>query len=453
MIARRNFLKKMVGSSIIFSTAPSLLFAKKGQSDIFVSGNNAEKEIRLALIGKGSMGTGDTNTALQVPGVKLVAVCDLYDSRINMVHNQWGGSIFTTKDYKEILGRSDIDAVIVATPDHWHVPISLDAMKAGKHVYCEKPVIHKISEGRSLIDAQKNGKVKFQAGSQGMASLGNRKARQLVKSGIIGKVNCIDGLYTAAPGSLNPFQAPEDANEQTIWWDRFLGSAPKQVFDAQRFFQWRNWLDYGTGNAGDLFVHVLSSIHYIMDTVGPEKVYSTGGIRYYKNGSRDTPDVLFGYYDYADTGFGAFTVQVGANYVDGISKKWGSMDFNIVGDNGRINVGWDVITVETIKDMDMSLIKELESSPVGGGIDTPEVISRNKVIFHAAAGYKGGHYDHFYNFFTGIRQDSQLASDAVFGVRAAVPALLGMESYYRGEVVYWDPVTLTEIKKSIINKT
>ena len=447
MVARRDFLKKMVGSSIVFSTVPSLLLAQKGQSGTSLFGSNAEKEIRLALIGKGGMGTGDTNTALQVPGVKLVAVCDLYDTRINMVRSHWGDGIFTTKDYKEILNRNDIDAVIVATPDHWHVPISLDAMKAGKHVYCEKPVIHKISEGKSLIDAQKNGKVKFQAGSQGMASLGNRKAHQLVKSGLIGKVNSIDGLYTAAPGSLTPYKVPEDANEQTIWWDRFLGSAPKHNFDAQRFFQWRNWLDYGTGNAGDLFVHVLSSIHYIMDTAGPEKVYSTGGIRHYKNGSRDTPDVLFGYYDYADAGLGAFTVQVGANYVDGISKKWGSMDFNIIGDNGRINVGWDVVTVETMKDMDMNLIKEFESNPVGGGIDTPEVVSKNKVVFHAAPGYKGGHYDHFYNFFTGIRQNSQLTSDAEFGVRAAMPALLGMESYYRGEVVYWDPVNLNEIKK------
>ena len=447
MVARRDFLKKMVGNGILFSAAPSLLFANEGQSDLFITRSNTEKEIRLALIGKGVMGTGDVNTALQVPGVKLVAVCDLYDARINMVQHEWGDGIFTTKDYREILDRNDVDVVIVATPDHWHVPISLDAMKAGKHVYCEKPVIHKISEGQSLIDAQKNGKVKFQAGSQGMASLGNRKARQLVKSGIIGKVNYIDGLFTAAPRSLNSFRAPDDSNEQTIWWDRFLGSAPKRPFDPQRFFQWRNWIDYGTGNAGDLFVHVLSSIQYIMDTAGPEKVYSTGGIRYYTDGSRDTPDVLLGYYDYADTGLGAFTIQVGANYVDGVSKKWGSMDFNIIGENGRINVGWDAVTVETIKDMDLSLLRELEASPVGGGIDTPEVVAKNKVVFHAAPDYKGGHYDHFNNFFVGIRQNSPLTSDAVFGVRAAMPALLGMESYYRGEVVYWDPVNLKEIKK------
>jgi predicted dehydrogenase len=391
------------------------------------------------------MGTADVNTALQVPGVKLVAVCDLYDARIAEA-GKWGDGIFTTKNYLEILDRDDIDAVIVATPDHWHVPVSLDALKAGKHVYCEKPVIHKISEGRKLLDTQKNSGVKFQAGSQGMASLGNRKARQLVGSGIIGKVNFIDGLYTGAPNNLMPFRAPDGANEKTIWWERFLGTAPERPFDAQRFFQWRNWMDYGTGNAGDLFVHVLSSIQFIMNAAGPEKIYSTGGIRHQTNGTRDTPDVLLGYYDYPDTGLGAFTIQVGANYVDGVSKKWGSADFNIIGAGGRINVGWDTVTLESYRELDMNLIKDLEADPVGGGIDKPEVISAQKVVFKAAPGYKGGHWDHFNNFFTGIRNDTPLVSDALFGVRAAMPALLGMESYYRGEVVRWDPVNMKEIQ-------
>ena len=182
---------------------------------------------------------GDANTALQVPGIKIVAVCDLYDARLEQAKKQWGDHIFVTKDYKDILSRKDVDAVLIGTPDHWHQPIAIAAMKAGKHVYCEKPVIHKISEAEALIDAQKVSGMYFQAGSQGMASLGNRKARQLVQSGIIGKVNFIDGQFTGGPGTLGRYPVPEDASEETIWWKQFLGNAPKHKFEPQRFFYWR----------------------------------------------------------------------------------------------------------------------------------------------------------------------------------------------------------------------
>src|SRR5690554_3386793 len=265
MTARRSFLKKLVlGTAAIHSTSNILLADTPG----FLSQN--PQPIRLGLIGKGNMGTADTNTALRVGGTKLVAVCDLYDARLELAKKSWGNELFLTKEYKEILNRDDADAVIVATPDHWHQQIAIEAMKAGKHVYCEKPVIHKLTEGQALIDAQKESGVLFQVGSQGMASLGNRAARLLVQNGLIGKVNFVDGQFTGAPGRLNAFTAPDDASEETIWWNRFLGNAPKIPFTPQHFFAWRNWKDYGTGIAGDLFVHVLSSIHYIMDAIGPE---------------------------------------------------------------------------------------------------------------------------------------------------------------------------------------
>ena len=308
---RREFLKKMAIGAVTLNSVPSLLYAGEGklakEVRMSVSPNSF---INIGLIGKGGMGTSNTLTALSVEGVKLVGVCDLYDKRLKEAKAQWGNELFITKDYKEILSRKDIDAVIIATPDHWHQPIAIEAMNAGKHVYCEKPVIHKLHEGKALIEAQKKTGVLFQVGSQGMASLGNRAARLLIQQGIIGPVNFIDGQFTGAPGRLNAFTAPEDASEETIWWNRFLGNAPKIPFNPQHFFAWRNWKDYGTGIAGDLFVHVLSSIHYIMDAIGPEKVYTTGGIRYYTDGLRDTPDVMLGYFDYPDrNNLGAFTVQ------------------------------------------------------------------------------------------------------------------------------------------------
>lgn len=440
---RRNFVKQVLLGGAALS---SLKWASAAESPFPRSGGKvSEKEIRIAQIGKGGMGTADANCALQVPGVKIVAVCDLYDARLEQARKQWGNHLFTTKDYKEILEREDVDAVLIGTPDHWHQPIAIAAMKAGKHVYCEKPVIHKLSEGKALIDAQKVSGSYFQVGSQGMASLGNRKARQLVQSGIIGKVNFIDGQFTGGPGVLGRYPVPDDASEKSIWWKQFIGQAPRHDFDAQRFFYWRNWKDYGTGIAGDLFVHVLASLHYITGAIGPEKVYTTGGIRHYTDGYRDTPDIMLGYFDYPDrNNIGAFTVQLGANYVDGVSKKWGSMDFRIVGSEGTLDIGWDKVTLKTLRDRNISELESLEK--IGQGIDTPQQISPKEYVFSAESGYKGGHYDHFLNFFTGIRNHTPLTADVLFGVRSAAPALLSYESYSRGKAIYWDAENLKEKK-------
>jgi predicted dehydrogenase len=441
MTTRRDFIKNVVGSGLALTVTPSFLYAK-GYS---VSSDNS-KELRIALIGKGGMGTADTNTALQIPGVKLVAVCDLYDARLALAKEQWGDHLFTTKNYKEILDREDVDVVIVATPDHWHQPIAIAALKAGKHVYCEKPVIHKVSEGKALIDAQQVSGSYFQTGSQGMSSLGNRKARQLVLGGVLGQINFIDGQFTSAPRPLGKYTIPEDASEETIWWEQFIGGAPFHSFAPQRFFYWRYWKDYGTGIAGDLYVHVLASLHYITGATGPSKVYTTGGLRYYTDGFRDTPDVMLGYFDYPNkNNVGAFTVQLGANYVDSVSKKWGSVNFRINGSAGDLEVGWNKVTLRTSKEIDK---KTLEFHDLlGQGIDEPVFISPTEVVFETNKDYKGGHYDHFNHFFESIRNRKPNIPDVLFGVQSAAPALLSFESYTRGEAIHWDPDNLTEITR------
>ncbi len=439
---RRKFLKKMAVATVAMNSVPTLLsasgvkFTKNVKSTV-----SSNSFINIALIGKGGMGTSNTRTALSVGGVKLIGVCDLYDKRLEDAKSQWGKEIFVTKDYKEILARKDVDAVIIATPDHWHQKIAIEAMESGKHVYCEKPVIHKLEEGEALIDAQNKAGVLFQVGSQGMASLGNRAARLLVKQGVIGKVNFVDGQFTGAPGRLNRFSAPSDASEETIWWERFLGDAPNIPFNPQHFFAWRNWKDYGTGIAGDLFVHVLSSVHYIMDAVGPEKVYTTGGIHHYTDGLRDTPDIMLGYFDYPNrNNLGAFKVQLGANYVDGVSKKWGSMDFKIVGSKGSLNVGWNDVVLKTVEDVDTKDFEVLQQ--LGQGIEVPEKVSPREFIFRAAKGYKGGHYDHHLNFINGIKNNTPLTADVLFAVRTAAPALLSYQSYSDGEAIKWDAPAL-----------
>lgn len=441
MQTRRSFIRNLALTSSLLYGANAFALNQTQQSAAKAS---TGKQINIALIGKGGMGTSNTNTSLRVDGVRLVAVCDLFERRLNDARNQWGSHIKTTKEYKEILANKDVDAVIIATPDHWHQQIAIEAMDAGKHVYCEKPVIHKIDEGKALIEAQSRNNICFQVGSQGMSSLGNRAAKLLIQSGVIGEVNFIDGQFTASPGSLNSFVCPSDANEETIWWDKFLGNAPKRSFEPQRFFAWRNWRDYGTGIAGDLFVHVLSSVHYIMDAVGPTKVYTTGDIHHYKDGSRDTPDVMLGYFDYPNVSKrGSFTVQLGANYVNGVNKKWGSTDFEIIGSKGGLRVGWNQVRLTTTYDVDASQFSSLRE--LGQGIDIPNMISKREVVFEVDKSYKGGHFDHHNSFINSIRNDVPLVANSLFAVRTAIPALLSYESYIRNQAIRWNPETFSEI--------
>ena len=140
----------------------------------------ANENIQIALIGAGGMGQGDARLSTSLPGVKLVAACDLYTSRLDHCKEVWGKDTFTTRDYREILARPDVDAVLIGTPDHWHSRITIDALNAGKDVYCEKPMVQKISQGKEVIAAQqKSGRI-LQIGSQYASSLVFQKARQLL---------------------------------------------------------------------------------------------------------------------------------------------------------------------------------------------------------------------------------------------------------------------------------
>jgi threonine dehydrogenase-like Zn-dependent dehydrogenase len=159
--SRRSFLKKAFGTAIISSTAPSLLSTSSSkivaleQQGIPEKKYAANDQVNIAIIGMGIMGFANAETSVKIPGVKLVGVCDLYTGRLDHAKEVYGNGIFTTKNYKEILDRKDIDAVIIATSDHWHDRMSIEAMNKGKHVYCEKPMVHKLEEGAEVIATQK----------------------------------------------------------------------------------------------------------------------------------------------------------------------------------------------------------------------------------------------------------------------------------------------------------
>ncbi|MDR0795166.1 MAG: Gfo/Idh/MocA family oxidoreductase [Tannerella sp.] len=435
---RRHFIKQMIAGGVAATALPRMLFGNESHhgysSDVEIHSQEVAP-VRLALIGKGGQGTSDTRTALKVPGVQLVAVCDLYDMRLQAAKNEWGADIEATREYKDILSRNDVDAVIVGTSDHWHQKICIEAMKAGKHVYCEKPVIHKVNEAKDLIKAQElSGRV-FQSGSQGMSSIGNRKAKQLVQSGAIGTVNLVEAAFTSGPRQA--CRIPEGYKQADIWWERYLMNSPKAAFEPSRFFCWRHWKDYGTGIAGDLFVHVLSSLQYIMDSQGPSKVYTTGDI----DGVGDTPYIMLGHFDYPAprNGSNAFKASLTANYADGVSKKWGSLDFTIIGSEGTLKVEWDKVTLKKVRATSAADYAGLAA--LGSTIDTPEQISNTELLF-VEKDYNNCHLDHISRFFDAIRKQTKVEADVRFAVQTAVPAIMCFESFLSGKPVYWDSVNL-----------
>jgi len=453
--SRRSFLKKAVLGTAAVTSAPTVLSGSYKQRFLLDSRSYdhanfaANDQINLALIGTGIQGIWDTTSALRVPGVKLVAACDLYAGRLDRARELWGKDTFVTRDYREILDLDIVDAVIIATPDHWHKQISIDALKAGKAVYCEKPMVQNFDEGHELIEAhKKSGKV-MQVGSQGMSSLGNEKAKKLYEDGAIGEIVMLD-MYNdrySSQGAWN-YPIPPDASPDTVDFDTFLGSAPKVPYELKRFFRWRNYKDYGTGVAGDLFVHAFSTLNFVISSNGPNRALATGGLRYWDDG-RDVPDVSITLYDYPETPtHSAFNASFRVNFIAGSGEAGG---FRLVGTEGAMHVGSQSVnlirTKLGMKPSEYALIAHTEENQkkIVAAYDKKFADERSKDLsigetnWEAPSDYKGGHYDHFYNFFQGIRGQKKIIEDPVFGLRAAGAALLANESYYKGQPVNWDP--------------
>jgi predicted dehydrogenase len=445
---RRTFLKRAGAAGILLTGASALGKATNGDETQIENLSRSEPfspndNIQFALIGAGGMGTSDATTALQVPGTKIVAVCDLYDGRLKAAQERWGKDLSATRDYREILSRADIDAVIIGTPDHWHKKISVEALLAGKSAYCEKPMVHSIDEGAEVIAAQKKSGRVYQVGSQGLSSLGNEKAKALYESGAIGEINYAEGFWARHdPIGAWQYAIPEDGSESTVDWKRYLEPCKaKPTFDNKRFFRWRCYRDYGTGMCGDLFVHLFSSLHFIVSSNGPNRVYAAGGLRYWKDG-REVPDVLIGMFDYPETPkHKPFNLSLRCNFVDGTS---GTTYLKIVGSEGSMDVTWDDVTVYRNKavstDDSFAKLKATEAGMLNA--DRKRILPQEKMVYKVEEGYKGAHYDHFVNFFSAIRLKKSVVEDATFGFRAAAPALLCNDSQFENKVMNWDPLNM-----------
>jgi predicted dehydrogenase len=408
--------------------------------------------VRIAIIGLGGMGTGDVRSSL-ANGSELVAAADVYEGRLIRAKETFGKQVATTRDYREVLARPDVDAVIVATPDHWHSQITIDALNAGKDVYCEKPMVQRVEDGLAVVEAQKKTGRILQVGSQRVSSIEYKKAQELLRAGAIGELNMVEAWWdrNSAIGAWQ-YSIPPDANPQNIDWDRFLGRAPKVPFAPIRLFRWRNYRDYGTGVAGDLFVHLFSGMHFVTGAIGPSRVYATGGLRFWKDG-RDVPDVLLGLYDYPKTAaHPAFNLALRVNFVDGAGESSG---FRFVGSEGILTIGNGITLQKTPRESEPGYTIDEFSKAVQEQFlreyrrqypqQTPNADSMRpdtEQVFKAPRGYSD-HRDHHRNFLEAVKTRRPVIEDAIFGFRAAGPALLSNVSYFEQKVCRWNPETMT----------
>jgi len=451
-VNRRSFLKVAGGATTQAMLASSLCAgAEADRPGTLLTPQQSEPEkpvaandhIQIALIGAGGQGQYDTKVAASVPGVKVVAAADCYANRLAHCRELWGQDILATRDYREILDRKDIDAVIIGTPDHWHKQASIDAMNAGKDVYCEKPMIHLYADGPAMIEASRMTKRILQIGSQRVSSIIYAKAKEILASGAIGTLNMVSAFWdrNSSLGAWN-YTVPPDASPETCDWSRFLGTAPKIPFNGEHFFQWRKWKAYGSGVAGDLFVHLFSGIHFITGAHGPTRAMATGGLRFWKDG-RDVPDVLLGLFDYPE----GFNLALRVNFVDGGSEGEG---FLFTGSEGTMEIAGNALIVNRVpREKEPGLMigsfteamqKQItatyrEKYPLVEATEPARVGNDRYVV---PRDYSDS-YDHLKNFFAAVRSRQPVVEDAVFGYRAAGAALLSNLSYEREAVVKWDP--------------
>src|SRR5688572_7809036 len=267
--SRREFLG--VGAAI---AGASLVAKQDGPEPIVLEepkrSPSARAAVRFGIVGVGMQGVGLLTESIRLEGVECAAACDLYDGRHTLAREVVNAELPVTRRYQDLLANPNVDAVIVAVPDHWHRQIVIDAVNAGKDVYCEKPFSHNAADGVAMVDAARRSGRIVQVGSQRVSSQVCAKAKELLAQGVVGDLTLIEAqLGRNDPSGAWQYPPPPDLSPQNLDWDTWLGRAPKIPFDPIRFARWRAWKEYGTGVAGDLLVHLVSGMIFMLDLNRP----------------------------------------------------------------------------------------------------------------------------------------------------------------------------------------
>jgi len=429
---RREFIKR----SSLAAAAAKLVPEAFGQTA-------AGDRVTLGVLGAGARAQQLMESIMEIPGVEIVALCDAYQGRAERARSLTEGKARIVDDYRRILDDKDVDTVIIGSPDHWHRQMSLDSLSAGKDVYIEKPMTYSLDEGLEIIAAVKESSRVYLVGSQGMSSVTQQKARQLVQSGRLGQVTMIRASYnrnTASGAWIYPI--PPDAGPSTVNWKQFLGPAPSRPFDLERFFRWRCYSDYSGGIPTDLFVHLVTSVHFIMEAKMPKSVTASGQLYRWK-GSRDVADTVNGIMVYPE----GFTVNLSSTFNNQSSSESG---FEILGTEGSIAFrgGYLTFKPENVYEDNRWIVTAWSDEMAEKYYDDPEVQARETPaswepeMKPSAETWeewgKGATLVHLARFFESVRSRKPPVQDALMGHRAAACAHLINASLKKETTVTWD---------------
>jgi len=390
--------------------------------------------------------------------VEITAVCDIFTvyakrAREAAANIERKGKDFESSnmpvvydDFRELLADNNVDAVIIATPDHWHAPMAIAAAKAGKHIYCEKPMSWSVEETFELRKAVKEAGVVFQLGHQGRQTVAYKKAREVIDNHVIGNVNLIEVTTNRnTPNGAWVYPIHPQASPDTIDWPKFIGQAPWHDFSLERFFRWRCWWDYSTGLSGDLLTHEYDAMNQIMELGIPDSAVSSGGIYHFKDG-RTVPDVLHTVFEFDEYDL---TMIYSATLAS--SKDRGKV---LMGHDGYMEVG---NTLTVYADRDSTQYREkLNQGIINPSIPILSYVPGKKSIdavtsateqYFAGRGlvytYRGGKrvdttHLHIKEWIDCIRTGDTPSCNIDQGFEEAITAHMGTISYREGRRVHWD---------------
>ncbi|HZT69650.1 MAG TPA: Gfo/Idh/MocA family oxidoreductase [Terriglobia bacterium] len=447
--SRREFIRTSAGAGMAFGVPPEWLAAGGAGVPPQVSSSD---RVRFGMIGIGMEGSGVLATSIGLPGVECAAACDLYDGRHTLaneiISGATGKTVPTTRHYEELLDNKEIDCVVVAVPDHWHARIIVDACNAGKDVYCEKPMTHKVEEGFEIIEAaQKNNRI-VQIGSQRRSSINFARAKELIAQGAIGDVFFVEGILGRnSPCGAWVYPPPPDLSPENLDWDKWLGDAPKRPFDPVRFARWRAYQDYGEGLPGDLYVHTLTGIHYVMGIDSPpQRAQSYGGLFYWKDG-RDFPDLMTTIYEYPNLRVAVLmTLMTDQTEVTRFLGTRGIIEVTNDGDHLTI-------TPQDGKDHDPCYYISSYPQKMRSAYEAewhrkndPKMGTSKPVETGATYEYPPGYSEfqnHLWNFFESVRTRKPSVEDAVFGNNTSIGCHMANYSYFNRTAAVWNAAKRT----------
>jgi predicted dehydrogenase len=403
-------------------------------------------KVRFGMIGVGMQGSGLLGTSITLPGVECAAAADLYDGRHVLAREIVRPDLPVTRHYKELLSNKDIDCIVAAVPDHWHRQVVADAVSAGKDIYCEKPMSHTAADGVAMVDATKKSGRIVQIGSQRVSSLVCAKAKEIIAQGMLGDLMLVEGwMGRNDPTGAWQYPPPFDLSPQNLDWDTWQGDVPKRPFDPIIFARWRCWKEYGTGVAGDLLVHLISGMMFMLGiNEPPRQASAAGGIRHWKDG-RNMPDVHSTVYYYGD-----LPVYMRLNLATEMPET-----YRIQGSKGLLEVSGSSVTFspQTGKDSYPSYYtgsfpRAMREEYLKKWHEENDARLASEAMAETSQTFRGPDFDditpHLSNFFNAVRSRRPVVEDVVFGHNAALACHMANESYFRKTSVRWD-----EASKSI----